>query len=182
MKNNPLASLPMVLLAGVLAGCQTIARSSDVNAVSGFNAERYLGKWYELGRIENRFERGMSHTTAQYSMNNDGSIKVVNGGYDPKKGSFRSAVGKAKFAGTSDVGALKVSFFGPFYAAYNVVALDRNYQWSIVTGNNPKKYFWILSRQPALTKALKSKAISAARQMGVDPNSILWVPQGETRR
>ncbi|PWL18840.1 lipocalin [Falsochrobactrum shanghaiense] len=169
--------LAFTLLAGALAACHTTNRSPQVQAVSGFDPDRYLGKWYELGRVENRFERGMTHTTAHYSMNTDGTIKVVNAGYDPQKGSFRSATGKAKFAGDSEVGALKVSFFGPFYGGYNVVALDRKYQWSIVAGDKPEKYFWVLSRQPTLTKEIKAKAISVARQLGVDPDSILWVEQ-----
>lgn len=177
MKKRFLSLLAFTLLAGALTACKMTGRPSQVQAVSGFDAERYLGKWYELGRIENRFERGMTHTTAQYSTNTDGTIKVVNAGYDPQKGAFRSATGKAKFAGASDVGALKVSFFGPFYGDYNVVALDRKYQWSIVAGDKPEKYFWVLSRQPTLTKKIKGKAISVARQLGVDPDSILWVEQ-----
>ncbi|MND76665.1 Outer membrane lipoprotein Blc precursor [compost metagenome] len=169
----------LTALAGltILTACKTTQPNLALAPVRNFDADRYLGKWYELGRVENRFERGMNQTTAQYSSNEDGTIKVVNAGYDPAKGKFRSSTGKAKFAGKADVGALKVSFFGPFYGAYNIVALDRNYQWSIVAGDNPKKYFWVLSRQPKLTSALKSEALEAAKTLGVDPSTIIWVKQ-----
>lgn len=166
-------------LAGltILTACKTTRHDLALAPVRNFDADRYLGKWYELGRIENRFEKGMNQTTAQYSLNEDGTIKVVNAGFDPAKGKFRSSTGKAKFAEGADVGALKVSFFGPFYGAYNIVALDRNYQWSIVAGDNPNKYFWVLSRQPKLTNALKSEALKVANTLGVDPSTIIWVKQ-----
>lgn len=169
----------LTALAGltILTACKTTRPNLALAPVRNFDADRYLGKWYELGRVENRFERGMNQTTAQYALNEDGTIKVVNAGYDPAKGKFRSSTGKAKFAGKADVGALKVSFFGPFYGAYNIVALDRNYQWLIVAGDNPKKYFWVLSRQPKLTSALKSEALEVAKTLGVDPSTIIWVKQ-----
>ncbi|MFD1197483.1 lipocalin family protein [Brucella gallinifaecis] len=164
-------------LAGlaILTACKTSQPELALHPVTGFDAERYLGKWYELARVENRFEKGMSKVTAEYALNGDGTIKVINAGYDPAKGRFRSATGKAKFANGPDVGALRVSFFGPFYGSYNIVALDRNYQWSIVAGDNPKKYFWVLSRQPKLSNQLKNEALSVARKLGIDTKSLLWV-------
>lgn len=160
----------------ILAACAT-RHDLALAPVDNFDADRYLGKWYELGRIENSFEKGMNQTTAQYSLNSDGTIKVVNAGYDPAKGKFRSATGKAKFADGANVGAFKVSFFGPFYGAYNIVALDPNYQWSIVAGNNPQNYFWVLSRQPSLTGALRSEALKVAKTLDIDPATIIWVKQ-----
>ncbi len=160
-----------------LTACKTNRQDLALSPVKGFDANRYLGKWYELGRFENRFERGMTKTTAHYSLNHNGTIKVVNAGYDPAKGRNRSATGKAKFASSPDLGALRVSFFGPFYGGYNIVALDRNYKWSIVAGDNPKKYFWVLSRQSQLSTQLKNEALTVARKLGIDPSSILWVEQ-----
>lgn len=168
-----------ILLAGVLAGCVTYGKNTSQPAivpVKHFKADRYLGKWYEVGRVENRFERGMIKTTAEYSLNNDGTIKVVNGGFDPAQNKYRDVTGKAKFTRGRDEAALKVSFFGPFYGAYNVVALDDNYQWAIVSGSS-KKYFWVLSRKPNLTASLKAKAIAVAKDLGIDPQNIKWVPQ-----
>ncbi|OYR07437.1 lipocalin family protein [Brucella thiophenivorans] len=177
MKFKALALLSLVGLVGCAAYGVAPTQSPAITPVQNFDANRYLGKWYELGRIENSFERGMFKTTAQYSLNSDGSIKVVNSGYDPAKQKFRDATGKAKFVGSPNVGALKVSFFGPFYGGYNVVALDDQYQWAIVVGPNPNKYFWVLSRQPKLTKRLKDKALSVAKGLNVDAAKIIWVQQ-----
>lgn len=179
MKYKVLALLSLAALVGCASYNKTTARQAGVVPVRNFDADRYLGKWYELGRIENSFERGMTQTTANYSLNKDGSIKVVNGGFDPAKGKYRDAVGKAKFVEGPSVGALKVSFFGPFYGGYNVVALDDDYQWAIVVGPNPNKYFWVLSRQPKLSTSLKNRALAVARDLNVDPSKILWVQQSK---
>lgn len=176
MKYKALALLLLFTLAGCV-GERALRNQANIVPVKNFEADRYLGKWYEVGRIENSFERGMTETTARYSLNKDGTIKVVNGGFDPAKGKYRDVVGKAKFAKSPDVGALKVSFFGPFYGGYNVVALDKNYQWAIVVGPNPNKYFWVLSRQPRLTQFLKKEALSVAKNLQVEPSKILWVSQ-----
>ncbi len=124
----------------------------------------------------------MTDTTAQYSLNRDGTIRVVNAGYDPAKAKVREAIGKAKFVETKDVGALKVSFFPPFYGGYNIVALDDDYQWAIVVGPNPNKYFWVLSRQSKLTQSLKNRALGVARDLHVDASKILWVSQQKRAR
>jgi len=177
MRYKVLALASLLALVGCVGYNKSVARQAGVVPVRDFDAKRYLGKWYELARIENRFERGMTQTTAQYSQNADGTIKVVNAGFDPVKGRFRSAVGKAKFVEGANVGALKVSFFGPFYGGYNVVALDDDYQWAIVVGPNPSKYFWVLSRKPGLTRQLKNKALSVAHHLNVDQDKRLWVDQ-----
>ena len=177
MKLKALWLILLVALVGCARSDVFLKQSSSIMPVQKFDANRYLGKWYELGRIENNFERGIIKTKAQYSLNSDGSIKVVNSGYDPEKRKFRDATGKAKFVGRSDVGALKVSFFGPFYGGYNVVALDKDYQWAVVVGPNPNKYFWVLSRQPKLTKRIKDKAIAVADNLNVGPGKIIWVQQ-----
>lgn len=179
MKYKVLALLSLTALFGCASYKHSVTRRAGVVPVRNFDADRYLGKWFEVGRIENRFERGMTKTTAEYSLNKDGSIKVVNGGFDPAKGRYRVAVGKAKFTEGEDVGALKVSFFGPFYGGYNVVALDEDYQWAIVVGPNANKYFWVLSRSPKLTKRLKDKALSVAQGINVDSSKIIWVQQSK---
>lgn len=181
MKFRIVALVSLVALVGCAGYARSVTRQAGITPVRHFDTMRYLGKWYELGRIENRFERGMTHTTAHYSLSQDGTIKVVNSGYDPARGKHRDAVGKAKFVEGSDVGALKVSFFPPFYGGYNIVALDEDYQWAIVVGPNPRKYFWILSRKPRLTQSLKNEALRIARDLDVDAGKILWVEQGTDR-
>ncbi|GAA5629172.1 outer membrane lipoprotein Blc [Brucella sp. NBRC 12953] len=182
MKLRLIAVASLVALVGCAGYAKSLTRQAGITPVRHFDSTRYLGKWYELGRIENRFERGMTDTTAHYTLNRDGTIKVVNAGYDPAKGKHREAVGKAKFVEGKDVGALKVSFFPPFYGGYNIVALDEDYQWAIVVGPNPGKYFWVLSRQSKLTQSLKNEAIRVARDLNVDASKILWVPQQSSGR
>ena len=112
--------------------------------VENFEIENYLGKWYEIARLDHSFERGMSNVTAEYELKSNGTIKVLNKG-KKKNGKWSSAVGKAKFRSDANKGALKVSFFGPFYGAYNIVALDKNYENALILGDGTD-YCWILSR------------------------------------
>lgn len=147
-----------------------------VAPVKPFDLSRYLGTWFELGRIENRFERGLMRTTAEYSLNADGTVRVVNSGFDPWKGRSTSATGTAKFVGAADEGALKVSFFQPFYGGYNIVDIDENYEWAIIVGSS-RNYFWVLSRSAVLTHELKARAVAVALLMGINPDAIHWIRQ-----
>ena len=123
--------LPLVL--GLLTGCVGIP--DTVTAVKGFEPDRYLGTWYEIARYDHSFERGLIRVSAQYGNRPDGGISVLNKGYDPVKKEWRQAEGKAYFVGSKDVGRLKVSFFGPFYGAYNIIDLDKeNYRFALVCG------------------------------------------------
>lgn len=145
--------------------------------VKPFDLTRYLGKWYEVGRLENRFERGLTRTTAEYSLNPDQTVKVINRGFDPWKGRWTQATGTARFVRSPDEGALKVSFFGPFYGGYNIVDIDEGgYQWSIIVGST-RSYFWVLSREPEPSEELKARAVAQALLLGINPDAILWVPQ-----
>ena len=103
----------MLFAIALLAGCAQIP--DGVQAVEGFDTARYLGKWYEIARLDHRFERGLTNVTAVYTARDDGSIGVDNRGFDPAKGEWRQAEGRAKLAGAPGSGMLKVSFFGPFY-------------------------------------------------------------------
>lgn|SRR5690606_3031411 len=167
--------------AGVLAG-YAIYRACDpkipanVTPVENFDAEKYLGTWYEVGRVDNRFERGLIKTKAEYTLNEDGSINVLNSGFNPSKGRYTHASGTALFVRGRGTGALKVSFFGPFFGGYNIVALDDDYRWSIVIGSSPN-YFWVLSRDPLLSPDLRDRAITVAMQHGIPPARINWVTQ-----
>lgn len=155
-----------------LAGCATIPEKAS--AVKDFDLERYLGRWYEIARMDFRFERNMNNTTADYSLNSDGTVKVVNSGYNYVKNEFSSAVGKAKFRGSSDIAELKVSFFGPFYASYNVIALDPGYKYALVAGKNTD-YLWILSRTPDIPDDVRDRYLEIAIQAGYDVSKLVWV-------
>src|SRR5688572_217866 len=96
-------------LSGLLSGCVGIP--ANVKAVEGFDAKRYVGTWYEIARLENRFEKGLEKVTAKYGLRDDGGLTVVNRGYNPRKDRWSEATGKAYFVGPPTRGRLKVSFF-----------------------------------------------------------------------
>src|SRR5690554_7009160 len=110
--------IALTALALTLSACTGLP--SGIEPVTGFDQDRYLGTWYEIARLDHSFERGLSRVTAEYTLNDDGSIRVINRGYNTEKGAWKEAEGRAKFVGDSEVGHLKVSFFGPFYASYVV--------------------------------------------------------------
>jgi apolipoprotein D and lipocalin family protein len=145
-------------------------------AIKPFNAERYLGKWYEIARFDFRFERGLNNTTATYSMNKDGSIRVLNQGFDYEKKVWKKAVGKAKFVTTPDEARLKVSFFGPFYGGYNVIALDSAYQYALIAGSD-LGYLWILSRTKTMPEEVKQNYLNLAAKLGFKTENLLWIEQ-----
>ncbi len=167
--------LLLLLWMVTLAGCA--GAPEGIVAVDNFKLDRYLGTWYEIARIENRFERGSEQVSAIYSLRKDGMVQVLNKGYYPEKKKWKTAEGKAKFAGDPNVGALKVSFFGPFYGPYNVFALDReNYSWAMVTASS-RDYFWILARSPHMDDALYAKLLEEAKAKGFDTSRVMRTPQ-----
>ncbi len=147
-----------------------------VDAVSGFDAGKYIGKWYEIARLDYKWERGLSNVTAVYSMNEDGTIRVDNKGFDMLRGEWRNSIGKAKFVKTPDVGMLKVSFFGPFYAGYNIVAIDEKYRYALVLGRN-HDYMWLLSREKTMPDLFIRTYLHKAVEAGYDISHLLWTEQ-----
>lgn len=161
----------VAMMAGLL-GCATIPKGAV--AVKPFDKNKYLGKWYEIARIDFKYERGLNNTTAEYSLNDNGTIKVVNKGYNPQKGEWKKAVGKAKFVGDPNVAMLKVSFFGPFYGGYNVIAIDDQYKYALVAGES-LKYLWILSRETSIPEDVKANYLKIARSVGFNTDKLIWV-------
>lgn len=160
-----------------LGGCVGIPEG--VVPVEGFELERYLGKWYEIVRLDHSFERGLSRVTAEYSMREDGMVKVLNRGWSEEDSTWKEAEGRAAFVDRTDVGYLKVSFFGPFYGSYIVFDLDRSqYRHALVCG--PKKsYLWLLSRTPEIDEALKDSLIAKAAALGFEVDRLIEVDQRE---
>lgn len=153
------------------AGC-AVKVPANIQPVQNFDAAKYMGQWHEIARIDHRFQKGLTKATAQYSLNPDGTVKVVNRGFNAEKNEWKSVEGTAKFLGDPKTAALKVSFFGPFYGGYNVVHLDPNYQNSLVIGENTD-YFWLLSRNPDLPKIEVQALLQKAQSMGVDLNKVM---------
>ena len=133
----------------VLDSCRSIPKGAK--AVKPFDKNKYLGKWFEIARLDFKHERNLNNTTANYTLNNDGSIKVINQGFNYKTGETETAAGKARFTGPTDEANLKVSFFGPFYSGYHVIALDPDYKYAMVAGKN-LNYLWLLSREKSIPK------------------------------
>lgn len=160
------------LVLVVLAGCTGVPEG--LQPVSGFQLERYLGRWYEIARLDHRFERGMTQVTADYRLLPDGRVEVTNRGYDVAKSAWREAKGVARFQGARDVGSLEVSFFGPFYGGYNVLVLDANYRYALVAGPD-RDYLWILAREPQLDRATRDRLVAQAKSWGFDTESLIYV-------
>ena len=159
----------------VLAGC--VGRPENIVPVNNFDTTRYLGKWYEIARLDHLFERGLSHVTADYSLRQDGGLKVLNRGYKEADAKWKEAEGKAYFVDKKDVGYLKVSFFGPFYGSYIVFDLDQqDYSYSMISGPD-KSYLWLLSRTPTMDPALQQRLIEKARGLGFDTSKLIYVKQ-----
>ena len=165
-----------VAIALTLVACKSPTPPKGVQPITNFEASRYLGKWYEVARLENRFERGLEQVTATYGKRSDGGISVLNRGYDPVKNKWNESEGKAYFTGEPTTAALKVSFFGPFYGGYNVAALDPSYRWSLVVGPD-RGYVWILSRDKQLTPEVREQVLAQARKLGIDVDRLIWVAQ-----
>lgn len=163
----------LVALVVVLGGCTGLP--DDVRPVQGFDADRYLGTWYEIARLDHPFERGLTRVTATYSARDDGGIDVINRGYDAASGEWKEAQGKAYFVDAPDVGHLKVSFFGPFYGSYAVFELERDhYGYAFVSGYDTD-YLWLLAREPAVSDTVLARFKETASGLGFDTNALILV-------
>lgn len=167
-----------VLTATLLSVACGVTPPKDVKIVDNFQLPRYLGTWYEIARLDHSFERGLDHVTANYSLRDDGGVKVVNRGYNVKKQQWQESVGKAYFIGSPQQASLKVSFFGPFYGGYNVIDLDDEYQHALIAGPN-RDYLWILSRTPTIDTQTQQRLAAVAQHYGFPVDKLIWVEQGE---
>ena len=166
--------LAVIALLFVMTGCTGVPKG--IEPVTGFDQQRYLGTWYEIARLDHSFEEGLSQVTAEYSLNNDGSIKVINRGYNAEAGEWKEAEGRAVFVGDSDVGHLKVSFFGPFYASYVVFELDDQYTTAYITGYD-RDYLWLMSRTPEVSDEVLEAFKARAEAEGFELGELIVVEQ-----
>ncbi|MDR6369805.1 apolipoprotein D and lipocalin family protein [Chryseobacterium bernardetii] len=174
MKNRIIITVLLsFLLLNSITSCSSMPEKAQ--PVGQFDVNKYLGTWYEIARFDYRFEKDLDNAIAQYSLNADGSVKVLNSGYNVIKNKWVSANGTAKFRGDKNVAALKVSFFGPFYAGYNVIVLEE-YKYALVAGKN-LDYLWILSREKTIPDHIKQNFISKAQEIGYDTSKLIWVKQ-----
>lgn len=167
-----LTIIVLVTVASFWLSCKSIPEKAI--PVKNFDVNRYLGTWYEIARFDFRFEKDLDNTSAQYRLNENGTVAVLNSGFHTKKKEWSKADGVAKFRGDQSTAALKVSFFGPFYAGYNVVALDKDYRYALIAGKN-LDYLWILSRETTIPQAIKDEYLTIATSIGYDISRLIWV-------
>lgn len=170
MNAGSIISILSILIA--FFSCSTIPQG--VTAVSPFDKAQYLGKWFEIARFDFKFERGLNNTSAEYTLRNDGTIKVVNRGYDYEHNLWKEAIGTAKFVENDTTAMLKVSFFGPFYGGYNLIAIDPDYKYALVCGSS-LEYLWILSREKSIPETVKQEYLDTAERLGFDISKLLWI-------
>ena len=175
MSGGTCLCLLLACCAGFLAAC---GPKTDLLApVPDFDIERYAGRWYEIARLPHRFERNLMAVTADYTVNDDGTVAVANRGYNATDGEWRDADGRARFTAGRDVGSLEVSFFGPFYGPYKVIRLERErYDFSVVTSGT-FDYFWILSRTPTMVDATLAGLVEFAASVGFDVSKLEYPDQ-----
>ena len=167
--------ISLIVVIGIIIlfnSCASIPQKAK--PVENFDVNRYLGTWYEVARFDFRFEKDLDNTSANYTLDKKGNVIVLNSGYNFVKKEWSKADGLAKFRGDKNIAALKVSFFGPFYSGYNVIALDENYQYALIAGKN-LDYLWILSRTKELPDEIKTEYLKVAEEIGYDTARLIWV-------
>ncbi|MEH6634039.1 MAG: lipocalin family protein [Halioglobus sp.] len=177
--NRPEGSLRWLIVAIIVSlaqlGCS--GTPQGIKPVDDFQLDRYLGTWYEIARLDHSFERGLSRVTADYSIAEDGGVRVLNRGFSQEEQEWNVAQGKAYFVGDDSTGHLKVSFFGPFYGSYVIFDLDKtDYQYAFVTSYS-KDYLWFLSRTPTVSDDLLQRFMVAAQSSGFSTGDIIFVAQ-----
>ncbi len=146
------------------------AQGIDTSPVAEFDLSRYLGQWHEIARFDTRFERNLVNVTAHYSLNEDGTIRVVNRGFNSQKGEWGES--EAKAVTTKEVGRLRVSFFPLVYTDYNILMVGEDYQWALVGSSSPN-YLWILSREAEMQPSTLEHIITMAESRGYDVSKLL---------
>jgi len=163
------------LLLAVMAGCAGLP--AGTSAVDDFSLDRYAGVWYEIARLDHRFERGLDCVSATYSRHDDGGVRVINRGVNLETGEASRVEGRGYFVDDADTARLKVSFFGPFYGGYNVLALDDDYRHALVAGSD-RGYLWLLARTPSVSEAVRTSMIHRAATLGFPVDELINVDQG----
>jgi apolipoprotein D and lipocalin family protein len=175
MKNKIIIGVVLSIVSlDIFSSCTTIPQKAK--AIENFNVNRYLGVWYEIARSDNKFERNLDNVTAKYSLKSNDELVVFNSGYNYEKKEWKSITGSAEFRGDKNTAALKVTFFKPFYGGYNVIAIDEDYKYALVAGND-LDYLWLLSKEKSLPENIKQQYLKLANEIGYDTSKLIWVNQ-----
>ncbi|MTG99431.1 lipocalin family protein [Myroides albus] len=171
---SKLLKFNLILFLVFFVSCDNKVIPEKATVVENFEIKSYLGTWYEIARFDLYFEKDLDNTSAHYSLNEDGTIQVVNIGFNQKTKKWKKIDGKARFRNNEDQGALEVSFFGPFYSGYNIVALDKDYKYALVVGKD-LNYLWMLSREKFIPDNIKLDFVNKAQQIGYNTSRLIWV-------
>jgi len=167
-------------LLGAVAGWAVAGSSPSLETVPQVDLARYVGRWYEIARYPNRFERKCGRdVTADYSIKRNGDIRVVNSCVK-SSGTVSRAIGTAKVTDKSTNSKLKVAFFWPFYGNYWIVDLGRDYDYAVI-GEPSRRYLWILSRSPQMPDELFHQITARLASKGYDPSRLIKIPQSTSR-
>jgi apolipoprotein D and lipocalin family protein len=142
--------------------------------VDPFDKERYLGKWNEVARLPNLIEKDLRDLTEEYSLNEDGTIKVVTRAFNPVKNKAVEATGTIKFKGSETRGQLEVAYFLPIYLDYNILDMDENYNYALVSGRG-MGYLWLISRESSMPEEMKQRFLQKATGLGFDISKLEWM-------
>ena len=165
----------IIVISFLISACLGIPE--NINPIQNFDLNKYLGKWYEIARLDHSFERGLENVTADYSLLDDNGVRVINRGFSPNENEWKEAEGKAYFVRSENEGYLKVSFFGPFYGSYIIFELDKkNYQYAFVCSSS-KSYLWLLSRTSNISKDLLDQFIEKSKKLGFNTDELIFVKQ-----
>lgn len=157
-----------------LFSCKT---PQDLTTVKEVNLQKYAGTWYEIARLPNRFEKGLTCITATYNLKENGEIEVLNQGHLLENTNKKSqAKGKAWVPNANYPGRLKVQFFWPFAGDYYIIHLDKDYQYVLV-GSPNRKFLWVLSKTKQLDETIYLKLIDIAKEQGFDVSTLIKVEQ-----
>jgi apolipoprotein D and lipocalin family protein len=178
-----IATMRRCSLFSILAALALLAGCTDppdgVEPVSPFDINRYQGVWYEIMRLDHSFERDLTNVTATYELRDDGTVGVLNRGFDRKQCRWKEADGSARFQGEKTIASLSVTFFWPFAGGYHVFALDqKNYQFALVAGPS-HDYLWILARRPNLPDKIMNQMIGKAREHKFPVDNLILVDHSE---
>lgn len=166
----------LLLMTALVGGCTGTPQGAE--PVRPFDVQRYKGEWFEIMRLDHSFERGLTNVTATYTLRDDGSVSVLNKGFDRKNCRWKEADGRAVFQGDRDTGSLSVTFFSPFAGGYHVFGLDQQeYGWALISGPS-RNYLWILARRPDLSPDIRNRLVDQARRAGFPVQNLILVDHG----
>jgi apolipoprotein D and lipocalin family protein len=144
--------------------------------VDPFDKEKYLGKWNEVARLPNLIEKDLRDLTEDYSLNEDGTIKVVTRAFNPVKNKAVEATGTIKFKEAETRGLLEVAYFLPIYLDYNILDIDDDYCYALVSGSG-MSHLWLISRESSMPEEIKQRFLYKATALGFDISKLEWMDQ-----